>query len=224
MDKYSVHGKVRTNDNKPAFGYSVHAYDKDFLIPDDLLGKNLIDINGIFRIDFDRSKFAPFYQFSEGLPDVYLRINEEQENKGILITKETKTAKEIEYQVKIVNHTPDPDAPDIYAGNAQRLLDMLNEVREIVGIERQINLDHLNNNDISTEIRKNLEDFSKLDEERRSNFEHVLVILSSFLDSYLEELKVGTIGYDGPQVPRHPRREKYNQEIIWPRKETFKWE
>lgn len=224
MDEFSIHGKVRTKDNQPAQGHSVHAYDSDTINEDDFLGQKPIDANGFFRINFDRSKFAPFYEFLEGSPNVYLRIKEGQENKEILKTREIKTNKEIEYHIKIADHTPDPKAPDIYAGNLQRLLDMLNEVREIIGIERQINLDRLNSQDIDREIRKNLEDFAKMDDERRSNFEHVLVILSSFFDSYIEELNIGTIDYDGPQVPRQPRRVKYNQEIIWPRQETFKWE
>jgi hypothetical protein len=223
MHNYSVFGKVRTNENKSAQGYNVDAYDKD-TIRDDFLDNDSIDSEGVFRIDFDRSKFAPYYEFSEGRPDVYLKIKERQGVKEALTTKVTKTNKEIEYQIKIAQHSPDPNAPDIYSGNAQRLLNMLNEVREIIGLERQINLDHLNNQDIASDIRKNLQDFAQQDNERRRNFEHVLVIISSFLDSYLEELKIGTIGYDGPQVPRHPRRENYNQEIIWPRKETFKWE
>jgi hypothetical protein len=224
MAEFSIYGKVRTNDNKPALGYSVHAFDSDTVNEDDFLDKSPIDANGFFRIDFDRSKFAPLYEFLEGSPDVYLKVKEGQDDKDILKTKVTKTNKEIEYQIKIANHIPDPDSPDIYAGNFQRLLDMLNEVREIMGIERQINLDRLNNQDISREIRKSLEDFAKMDVERRNNFEHVLVILSSFFDSYIEELNIGTIDYDGPQVPRQPRREKYNQEIIWPRREAFRWE
>jgi len=224
MDKFSIEGKVITKDNKSAESYSVFAYDKDpILNSDDFLGQSLIDSKGLFKIDFDRSKFAGFFEPLEGTPDVYLRIKEEQGKKEVLRTKETKTNKEIDYHIKIADHNPNPNAPDIYAGNVQRLLNMLNEVRDIIGIERQINIDLLKNQDLPQEIRNRLENFAKGDDERRRNFEHVLVILSSFIDSYLEELKIGTIGYDGPQVPRQPRREKYNQVIIWPREETFKW-
>lgn len=224
MDKFSVGGKVITKDNKPAESYSVLAYDKDpILNPDDLLGQSLIDSKGLFKIDFDRSKFAGFFEPLEGTPDVCLKITEEQGKKEVLMTKETKTNKEIDYHIKIADHIPNPNAPDIYAGNAQRLLNMLNEVRDIIGIETQINIDLLKNQDLPQEIRKRLENFVNGDDERRRNLEHVLVILSSFIDSYLEELKIGTIGYDGPQVPRQPRREMYNQVIAWPRQETFKW-
>jgi hypothetical protein len=225
MDEFSVEGKVITKDNKPAESYSVFAYDKDpILNSDDYLGQSLIDSKGLFKIDFDKSKFAGFFEPLEGTPDVYLKIKGEQGEKEVLTTKETKTKREIDYHIKIGEHLPNPNAPDIYAGNAQRLLSMLNEVRDIIGIEREINIDLLRNQDLPQEIRKRLENFAKGDNERRRNFEHLLVILNSFVDSFLEELRIGTIGYDGPQVPRQPRREKYNQVITWPRQEKFKWE
>jgi hypothetical protein len=224
MDEFSVEGKVITKDNKPAGSYSVFAYDKDpILNSDDYLGQSLIDSKGLFKIDFDKSKFAGFFEPLEGTPDVYLKIKGEQGEKEVLTTKETKTKREIDYHIKIGEHLPNPNAPDIYAGNAQRLLSMLNEVRDIIGIEREINIDLLRNQDLPQEIRKRLENFAKGDDERRRNFEHLLVILNSFVDSFLEELRIGTIGYDGPQVPRQPRREKYNQVITWPRQEKFKW-
>jgi hypothetical protein len=224
MDEFSVEGKVITKDNKPAESYSVFAYDKDpILNSDDYLGQSLIDSKGLFKIDFDKSKFAGFFEPLEGTPDVYLKIKGEQGEKEVLTTKETKTKREIDYHIKIGEHLPNPNAPDIYAGNAQRILSMLNEVRDIIGIEREINIDLLRNQDLPQEIRKRLENFAKGDNERRRNFEHLLVILNSFVDSFLEELRIGTIGYDGPQVPRQPRREKYNQVITWPRQEKFKW-
>jgi hypothetical protein len=49
MDKFSIHGKVRSNDNKPAQGFSVHAYDKDTINADDFLGEKDIYPNGFFR-------------------------------------------------------------------------------------------------------------------------------------------------------------------------------
>jgi hypothetical protein len=224
MDEYSVFGKVINKDNRPAQNHSVIAYDKDTILNrDDLLGQSTIDSNGLFKIDFDRSKFAGFFEPLEGTPDVYLRIKEEQRKELVLTTKEAKTNKEIEYHIKISENLPNPNAPDIYAGNAQRLINMLNEVRDIIGIEMEINIDLLTNQRLPEEIRKRLEDFVEGDDERRRNFEHILVILSSFIDSYLEEVKIGSIGYDGPQVPRQPKRERYNQVIIWPRGETFKW-
>jgi hypothetical protein len=100
---------------------------------------------------------------------------------------------------------------------------MLNEVGNIIGIENRINLDILNNGDPPEEIRERLQNFVSDYEERKNNFNHFSVILSTLVDSFFEELHIGDIGYDGPQVPRQPRREQYVQVIMWPRKEDFKW-
>lgn len=224
MDTFSLKGKIITKENKPAEGLYVVAYDKDNILnPDDLLGESTTDSNGFFITDFDSSKFSGIFEPLEGLPDIYLIVKEGKGKREILTTKEAKTSKEIEYHIRNAEHKPDPAAPNIYARNSQRLLDMLNEVREIVGLEQQINIDHLNNRDLLDEIRKRLQDFADRDDERRRNFEHVLVIFNSLVDSYFEEIRIGMIGYDGPQVPREPRRDPYKQVIIWPRKEKFKW-
>jgi cold shock CspA family protein len=224
VNTFSLKGKIITKEIKPAEGFYVLAYDKDNILnPDDLLGESLTDSNGFFGIDFDRSKFAGFLEPLEGSPDVYLKISEGRGGKEILTTEEMRTNKEMEYHIKVADHIPDPGAPDIYAGNARRLLGMLDEVANMIGLERQINIDLLTNEDLPQEIKKRLENFAEGDEERRRNFDHLLVIFSSLIDSYLEEMKIGTIGYDGPQVPRQPRRERYNQVIMWPRGEAFKW-
>ena len=225
MDAFSLRGKIITKDNKPFDNLYVLALDKDNIInPNDLLGESLTNSNGFFSIDFDSSKFSNVFEPFEGLPDVVLEIKEGRGKRNLLTTKESRPWREIEYHIKLVDHKPDLTAPDIYARNAQRLLTMLNEVRDIIGMEQQINIDHLNNSDLIEEIRRRLQDFANRDDERRRNFEHVLVIFNSIIDSYFEEIRIGSIGYDGPQVPRHPRRESYNQEIIWPRRENFKWE
>jgi hypothetical protein len=77
--------------------------------------------------------------------------------------------------------------------------------------------------DPTEEIKKEIRNFVGRYEDRRNNFDHFIVILTSLVDSLAEELRVGRIGYDGPQVPRFPRREQYDQVIIWPRQEAFKW-
>jgi hypothetical protein len=224
MKQFSLVGKIITKDNKPAENYSVLAYDQDFLNPSDFLGQTVTDSKGFFRIEFDRSKFAGFFERLEGSPDVYLIIREGNEQKDFLKTIVAKTNWEIVYRIKLDQHIPNPEAPDIYAGNAQRLLSMLNEIREFIGIEQQINIDILKNKDLRLDVKKNLEEYITGNEDRRRNFEHLLVIFNSLVDSYFEEIKLGTIGYDGPQVPRQPRRENYDQVIIWPRQETFRWE
>jgi hypothetical protein len=37
---------------------NIQAFDQDSIDPDDLLGQSTTDSNGIFKIDFDKSKFS----------------------------------------------------------------------------------------------------------------------------------------------------------------------
>ncbi len=113
---------------------------------------------GFLGLDFDESKFREFLEVLEGTPDVYIVVKDNQGNK-ILTTKVLQTKKEIEYHIRIVDNIPNPKAIDIYSGNARRMISMLNEVGNIIGIENRINLDILNNGDPPEEIRERLQNF-----------------------------------------------------------------
>lgn len=220
MSSFTLKGKIISKDKTDL---KVEAYGHDMLLsPDDFLGSSITDSNGAFKIDFDESKVKAFLKFIEGMPHVYIIVKDSRGNK-ILTTKLLQTKKEIEYHIKIVDGTPNPDAVDIYSGNARRMISMLNEVGNIIGIENRINQDILSNSDPSDETREKLQGFVKAYEERKDNFNQFMVILSTLVDSFVEELHIGDIGYDGPQVPRQPRREQYDQVIMWPRREEFKW-
>jgi hypothetical protein len=223
LETYSLKGKIISEDKKPLQGYYILAYDHDFILnPDDLLGETVTDSLGFFRIEFDKSKFAGFLEPLEGSPDVYLIVKNENKEE-VLRTAVKSTQKEIEYHIKKSNPTKDPSAIDIYAGNARRFITSLYDIGNIIDSEHHINLDILANPNVSQEVRESLGEFASGYEERRSNFETLLVTLSSLVDSYLEDRNIGNIGYDGPQVPHIPRRELYEQIIIWPRKEEFRW-
>jgi hypothetical protein len=200
----------------------ISAYDYEPLLnPNDLLGEANTDADGYFKIEFDESKFSGFLSHLFA-PGVHLIINNKEGNE-ILETKISQTTTEIDYHIRVVDDIPDEDALDIYSGNAQRVINMLNEVGNIIGMENKINIDMLNNSDLPGDIREKLQNFVDGYDERRANFNHLLVILSALVDVYLEELHLEDIGYDGPQVPREPRHELYQQVITWPRKEEFKW-
>jgi hypothetical protein len=203
---------------------NVQAFDQDSIDPDDLLGQSTTDSNGIFKIDFDKSKFSKAWELLEGTPDVYLVINDSQRNQ-LLKTKVMQTQKEIDYHVKNngEHDKPDPNAKDIYAGNARRLITMLRDVGNILSKENQINLNMLQNANLSEDIKKDIQNFVNDNEDRSNNFKQIIAVLASLSDTVLEELHIDDIGYDGPQVPRYPRREQYNKVIIWPRNEVFKW-
>lgn len=203
---------------------NIRAFDQDSIDPDDLLGQSTTDSNGIFKIDFDKSKFSKAWELLEGTPDVYLVINDSQRNQ-LLKTKVMQTQKEIDYHIKNngEHDKPDPNAKDIYAGNARRLITMLRDVGNILSKENQINLNMLQNANLSEDIKKDIQNFVNDNEDRSNNFKQIIAVLASLSDTVLEELHIDGIGYDGPQVPRYPRREQYNKVIIWPRNEVFKW-
>jgi hypothetical protein len=203
---------------------NIQAFDQDSIDPDDLLGQSTTDSNGIFKIDFDKSKFSKAWELLEGTPDVYLVINDSHRNQ-LLKTKVMQTRKEIDYHVKNngEHDTPDPNAKDIYAGNARRLITMLRDVGNILSKENQINLNMLQNANLSEDIKKDIQNFVNDNEDRSNNFKQIIAVLASLSDTVLEELHIDDIGYDGPQVPRYPRREQYNKVIIWPKNEVFKW-
>jgi hypothetical protein len=203
---------------------NIQAFDQDSIDPDDLLGQSTTDSNGIFKIDFDKSKFSKAWELLEGTPDVYLVINDSHRNQ-LLKTKVMQTQKEIDYHVKNngEHDTPDPNAEDIYAGNARRLITMLRDVGNILSKENQINLNMLQNANLSEDIKKDIQNSVNDNEDRSNNFKQIIAVLASLSDTVLEELHIDDIGYDGPQVPRYPRREQYNKVIIWPRNEVFKW-
>jgi hypothetical protein len=226
LGTFSLRGKIISKDNKPIDNLKVVAYDDDPLLnPDDYLGESITDPNGFFRIDFDKSRFSGFLEPLDETPDVYILLKDAQGN-DILNkkkTKESRTEKEIEYHIRVTDSTPDPLSRDIYAGNVRRMISMLNEVGNVIGIESTINLDLLRNGDLPRDIRDRLQNFVNGFEDRNSNFDHFMVIVSSVINSFFEELRIGRIGYDGPQVPRLSRRDFYDQVIIWPRREEFKW-
>ena len=187
---------------------NIQAFDQDSIDPDDLLGQSTTDSNGIFKIDFDKSKFSKAWELLEGTPDVYLVINDSHRNQ-LLKTKVMQTQKEIDYHVKNngEHDTPDPNAKDTYAGNARRLITMLRDVGNILSKENQINLNMLQNANLSEDIKKDIQNFVNDNEDRSNNFKQIIAVLASLSDTVLEELHIGNIGYDGPQVPRIPRRE-----------------
>ncbi len=223
MEIFDLKGKIISKQQIPLDNLEVDAYDADPIFePSDLLGKSATDSNGIFSIQFDKSKFDNIWEALDGTPDVFLLIKD-QESKPLIKTREAKTKKEIQYQIRQAPSTPDPKAPDLYSGNARRMLNMLAEVGELIGIEYRINLDLLNKGELSEDIRKDIMEFINGHVDRRYNFDQIIVVLHSLVNSFAEEIRVGSIGYDGPQVPRLPRRVAYDQVITWPRQEAFKW-
>jgi hypothetical protein len=223
MQIFDLKGRIISKVQLPMEKLNVEAFDEDpILKPDDLLGESETNTKGTFAIQFDKSKFDDFWESFEGTPDVFLKIKDNQ-RKELIRTRTSKTRREIQYHIRVDPIMPNPDAPDIYSGNARRMLNMLAEVGELIGVEYRINLDLLNNGNLDDEVKGGITEFVEGHQDRRYNFDQLIVIFSSLIDSLAEETRVGNIGYDGPQVPRFPRRVSYHQVIIWPRQEGFVW-
>jgi hypothetical protein len=226
MGSFTLHGKIISKDKEPLGNLNIYAYDHDpILKPDDFLGSSSTDPDGFFSISFDETKFRGFWEPLDRTPDVYIMVKDSRGNDLLNNAKKKvkSTKREIEYHVRIADNTPDPSAADIYSENIRRIVSMLREVGIVIGRENTINLDLLRNGDLSRDVRERLQNFVDGFDDRNNNFEHFLVIISSVVNSVFEEWCIGRIGYDGPQVPRQPRREQYDQTIIWPREEGFKW-
>jgi hypothetical protein len=209
----SVSGRVISEDELPRKDLQISAYDKELS-----LTQTSTNWNGYFRIPLSSHLKTP---------GVRLIIKDEEGKKILKIAqpKTSQTTAEIDYHIRVVCEcdVPDKDVLDIYSGNAQRFIERLIEVGSEIEIEHKINLNILNNTSPPQDIKKTLQKFVDGYDESRANFSHFLVIMSALVDTRLEQLHLEDIGYDGPQVPRMPRRESYQQVITWPRKEKFKW-
>lgn len=203
-------------------GVHVLAFDEDFLKAGDFLGDAMSDSSGMFKIIFDQTKFKKPWEVFEGKPDVDI-IVKDASGKQVIKTKVMKTDKEIEYHIKISENKPDPNTKDIYSDNFRRMLATLNEVGANIGLENKIHLDMLQNGNLQKEIRDKIQNFIDGYEDRQNNFQNLMAAVSGLVNASLEEEHLGRIGYDGPQVPRNPRRVNYDQVITWPRKEEFRW-
>jgi hypothetical protein len=225
MDEFLLRGKIIDKDNWPLKGHRVLAFDADdFVNPNDFLGEAIIDDKGLFEIRFDKSKFSNGLEFLEGTPDVFLTIKDHT-GKDLVKTGVMQTQREIEYHIKINHHLPENNFKDIYSGNAQRMIATLREVGNMIGLEGSLNLDILAHSTTKshTSREKPTENFNREFEQRKDNFNHLFVALNSLVNSFVEELRIGPIGYDGPQVGKFPRKEEYDMVISWPHKEKFAW-
>lgn len=188
QENYTITGRIRDEDNRAVEGFHIQAFDKDISLyfhPDDRLGRSTTDESGSFEITFNKEAFEDWF---EGNPEVYLVIRERDGKKIITMESKENTTKDMEFQIKLDTIELNPDEPDIYAGNFERMLAAVS-------------------NGMGTE------DLSKTDV--TIIFEIFVRILKSWT-IYRNEL-VSYCGYDGVQVPRQPRREEHEHIVRWDR-------
>jgi len=223
-DNFSLFGRIVNQSKNPQSGLIVSAFDKDGASDSDFLGKSVTDASGKFSIEFNTQKFKKWWELFEETPDVYLVIHDQQ-GLELLKTRIKSTKQEIEYLIKLQENDPDPNSIDIYQDNFNRFGGQLGSVGMTMDWENSINLDTLASGQLSPEVRKRLEEFRDGYLDRRNMFNILTSIINGTTLSLAEERDFNIIGYDGAQVPRLPRRQRYNQVIIWPREESSEnWE
>jgi hypothetical protein len=73
LGTFTLKGKIISKDQLPLKDLKIEAYDDDPLLnPHDFLGEAITDSHGLYRIDFDESKFKGFFKVLEGMPYVYI--------------------------------------------------------------------------------------------------------------------------------------------------------
>jgi hypothetical protein len=222
LKEFFLLGKIIDKDNRPISGSQVKAYEHHLvLLTDKQIGQALTKDDGTFEIKFGGSIFEQIEESIKGGPHVYLAVS--YEGGKLLKTKVTRIQKEIEYHIKLVEDTPDPGAIDIYGDSTRRTISTLNGAGAITNNER-INLDSLISGNLPPKIKLRFQNIRNSYDEATKNFANIQALLDGVISSTLQEHHLGTIGYDGPQVPRNVWHDGDYDVIIWPRKEEFKRE
>ncbi len=195
MAKFTIKGSVRSTAGNPVEGVKVFAMDSDQQFfedhNDDMLGASWAKANGTFEISFGSEQFKEnmFEQFKEnmfeGKPDIYLIV---RNSKGEVIHRtETKKGPSFNIVLDSLEKKPEPAAEDPYANNQQRILSAFANMGDIATI---------NNSDIA----------------------RTFSLLNSSINAwaiYTRESTWEEIGYDGPQVPLHPRDTPHKHILEW---------
>jgi len=93
FDAWLICGRVTTQTSgKPVGGVQVTAFDADWM-QDDELGRALTDVEGKFRIDYERADFtrtmlSPLINQEDGSPDLYFKVST---TSGALLLEEPKS-------------------------------------------------------------------------------------------------------------------------------------
>lgn len=183
---YKITGRIRDEKNLPAKGYIVQAFDKD---------------PGIYAHPDDRLGRAKtdengafeiifdqeaFQDLFEGNPEVYLVVRD-GDGKVLVDTPEKEnTTLRIDFQIKLGKSEVNPFEPDLYADNLSRM---------ISSIKTAFDLESLSRSDVSS----------------------VIEVLSRAINSWVlyRDNLAKYAGYDGIQVPSHPRQEEHHHVIRW---------
>ena len=181
-----VSGRIRDLENNPVEGFTVQAFDKEPLHPDDRLGKARTDENGYFEIPFASSVFKSFF---ERYPSIYLVVRDQDGIPLIRSDPRENTTGRVDFEVKTTELIPDPLAPNIYSNSTSRLGG---------SFESLLNGDSV---DLSLDRAQTMSGI-------------VMGAINSWV-SFRDAEVAKFSGYDGIQVPEIPRQKKHDHITRW---------
>lgn len=183
---YRITGRIRDENNLPVMGCTVKAFDKD-------PGIYLHPDNRLGKAITDEDGAfeiifdnKAFEDWFEGSPEVYLVVRGQDSKVLIRTQAKENTTRRMDFQIKLGRTEVNALEPDIYAGNIFRMISAF----KIVFDQKS-----LSGSDART----------------------VIEVLSRAISSwviYRDEL-ARYAGYDGIQVPEHPRQVEHDHVTRW---------
>ncbi len=195
MTEFTVRGSVKDSGGSPISGVKVFAMDSDEAFfedhNDDMLGSAWTGSDGKFEISFSSAMFSE--TVLERNPDIYFVV---RNSKGEIIhrTETRRGAKlgrgqnETTFDMVLDSLEKKPEPPtDPYARNIDRTIAAFAGLGDVATINN-------------------------------SDFVRIHSLLNRSIDAWVTYTRENTwaeIGYDGPQVPRHPRDTPHRHELEW---------
>ena len=183
---FNIVGRIRGEDNLSVEGYTVQAFDKD---PGIYLHPD--DRLGKSRTDSEGAfsiNFGEeaFKDWFESNPKVYLTIRDQTGRILIETQDKENSTGEAEFQIKLGRSVANMLEPDLYSGGLARIVGALRNIGDSAD---------LSNSDVSI------------------LFELLLRVVTSW--TIERDSLVQIRGYDGIQVPEHPRTEEHYHITRW---------
>jgi hypothetical protein len=183
---FNIVGRIRDEDNHSVEGYTVQGFDKD---PGIYLHPD--DRLGKARTDSEGAfsiNFGEdaFKDWFESNPKIYLTIRDQTGRILIETSDKENSTGEAEFQIKLGRSVVNMLEPDLYSGGLARIVGALRNIGDSAD---------LSNSDVSI------------------LFELLLRVVTSW--TIERDSLVQIRGYDGIQVPEHPRKEEHYHITRW---------
>ncbi|MBI1828289.1 MAG: hypothetical protein HY222_03870 [Thaumarchaeota archaeon] len=236
MPDYVIKGSIKDTNGNAIKNIKIQAMDSDQEFfedrNDDILGNVWGNNDGTFEISFDKTQFQNGWL--EGNPDIYLMIRNLLGE--VIYTTETRRGvkssdkKNLTFDIvldSLEKKITFPDDP--YSSNMNKLQDHFKRLG-YTGIENtsiKSSISRFNNfpdNTYSNNMNRVEANFQTLGESADltpKDFARTFSLLMDTIDGWMIYTRPEIwemIGYDGPQVPRYPWKEKHTHKLGWDKK------